>query len=209
MRIITISREFGSGGREFGKRLADSLGVAYFDREILEELSKKLTIDENYLERTLDTNNWAQYCNLSYGQTLAANRFTTQNSLILAEQHKLVKQLATRGDCIIVGSNADIILNEYHPLCIFVYADEKSKILRCRERENQAEKLTDREWAQKIKSIDKVRAAKHDMLTSIYPWGDKRGYDICVNTSGTIIKNIIPAMKQFVLSWFKEQQNGN
>ncbi len=205
MRIITISREFGSGGREFGKRLADSLGFGYFDRQILEELSQKLALDQNYLERTLDTN-WTQNYTLSFGKTLTLKTLAAKNSLLLAEQHKLVKQLATQGDCVIVGANADLVLDELNPLRIFVYADMASKVARCLERQTETENFSDREWEQKIKAIDKGRAATHDMVTSIYPWGDKRGYDLCVNTSATAISSIIPAMKQFVTTWFKEQQ---
>lgn len=206
-RIITINREFGSGGREFGKRLADNLGCAYYDRYILEELSKKLSMDEDYLERTLETN-WNQY-HWAYGRTLLTGRFATQNSLLLAEQHKLVKQLAMQGDCVVVGANADLILRELNPLRVFVYADIESKIARCHERETDDEKFSDREWAQKIKAIDKSRADKHDMVSSVYPWGDKRGYDLCINTSAMAIKNIIPAMKHFVTNWFKEQHHGD
>ncbi len=206
MRIITINREFGSGGREFGKRLADSLGFAYYDRQILTELSQKLALDQSYLERALDTN-WTHNYSLSFGKTLTAKTLATQNSLLLAEQHKLVKKLAAQGDCVIVGGNADLVLDALHPLRIFVYADMDSKVARCRQRQTENENYTDREWEQKIKTIDKGRAATHDMVTSVYPWGDKRGYDLCVNTSATIIKNIIPAMKQFVTTWFKEQEN--
>ncbi|MCM1403884.1 MAG: cytidylate kinase-like family protein [Prevotella sp.] len=206
MRIITINREFGSGGREFGKRLADSLGFAYFDRQILTELSQKLALDQSYLERTLDTN-WTHNYSLSFGKTLTTKTLATQNSRILAEQHKLVKQLAAQGDCVIVGSNADLVLDTLRPLRIFVYADMASKVARCRQRQTETENYSDREWEQKIRAIDKGRAATHDMVTSVYPWGDKRGYDFCVNTSGTVIKNMIPAMKQFVTTWFKEQTN--
>lgn len=207
MHIITINREFGSGGREFGKRLADSLGYAYFDQEILEELSKKLALDQNYLERALD--NWQHQQTISIGKTLTLNRFMGGNSLLLAEQHKLIKQLATQGNCVIVGRNANLVLEDLHPLRIFVYADMPSKIARCRERETETENFSDKEWAQKIKTIDKGRSDIHDMVNSIYPWGDKRGYDLCVNTSSMVIKNMIPAMKQFVTGWFKEQNHGN
>lgn len=208
MRIITINREFGSGGREFGKRLADSLGVAYYDYEILEALSKKLAMDQNYLEHVLETN-WQQNYSLSFGKTLSSSRFVNTNSFLLAEQHKLIKQLATQSDCVIVGRNANLVLEALNPLKIFVYADTQSKITRCRARELETEKFSDKEWIQKIKSIDKMRSETHDMLNSEYPWGDKRGYDICFNTSSITIKNIIPSVKQFVLSWFEEQNHGN
>ena len=58
MNIITISREFGSGGRELGKRLAEALGYAYYDREILTMLSEQTALNEEYLERTLEENTW-------------------------------------------------------------------------------------------------------------------------------------------------------
>ena len=208
MQIITINREFGSGGREFGKRLAKSLKCAYYDRQIIEELSQKLTLDKNYLERTLDTD-WANIYNFSCAKTLTTNKFTTQNSFLLAEQHKLVKKLAEQSDCVVVGSNADVILADMKPLRIFVYADINSKITRCREREIEMKNLSEHAWVKKIKAIDKGRASKHELVSAIYPWGDKRGYDLCINTSGTSIEKIIPAMKQFVTAWFKEHTNGN
>ena len=165
-------------------------------------------MDETYLERTLDTN-WTQDYNLTCARTLTTSRLSTQNSFLLAEQHKLVKKLAAQGNCVIVGSNADIILADMKPLRFFVYADIESKISRCRERETEVENYSDHEWAQKIKSVDKGRSATHDMLNSVYPWGDKRGYDLCINTSGANIEKIIPAMKQFVTAWFKEHNYGN
>ncbi|MCQ2381812.1 MAG: cytidylate kinase-like family protein [Clostridia bacterium] len=207
MQIITINREFGSGGRELGKRLAESLGYAYYDRSIIEELSKKLSLDENYLERTLETN-WSQY-NLSFGHTLSSSRFSTQSSLLLAEQHKIVKRIAEQGNCVIVGANADVILKELKPLRIFVYADMESKINRCRERATESENISDHDWAQKIKSIDKGRMSKHELVSSDYPWGDKRNYDLCINTSTVVIKEIISAIKQFAKTHFKEEKNGD
>ena len=147
MRIITVGREFGSGGRELGKRLADELSMNYYDREILTALAGKLKMDESYISEKVDRG-LLSAIPVSFGRTFSYRQQDTVK--ILAEQQNIIREIAKKGeDFVIVGRNADVILAQYHPFRIFVYADMESKLNRCKERE-ELEDL-----AKRIRQVDK------------------------------------------------------
>ena len=202
MKIITISREFGSGGREIGKRLADELGFAYYDREIITEVAAKSQLDESYVEKMLESGMPMSFP-VTFARTFSYPDLTNQNyTKILVEQHKFIKSLAEKGDdFIIVGRSADVILRDYNPLNIFVYADMESKIDRCMKRETSAA-MTRREMEKKIKQIDKGRARNRELLDDS-AWGEKEAYHLCINTSGKEIKRLVPAIAAFAIHWFE------
>ena len=172
MNIITISREFGSGGREVGKRLADALGYAYYDREILTALAEDTRMDTEYLERALEQGSFAALYPVTFGRTFSYH--TGHASGLLARQTKLLHMLAAKDHCVLVGRNANVVLEEYRPLRLFVYADMETKIRRCRERETNGVLRSDQEYEKQIRRVDKQRAKLHAMLCP-YPWGDVRG----------------------------------
>ncbi len=199
-RTITVSREFGSGGRELGKRLADELGYDYYDREIVTALSSETGMNANYLEQQLESGGLMSVP-IHFAQTF--ERFPAvpeQTVQILQMQTKLIKKLAEKGNCVIVGRAADTILEEYEPFKLFVYADQASKLARCRARAPEDENLSDRELLREMKRIDKTRAEYHDVIAA-YAWGDKRGYHLCVNTTGAEIKAIVPAVAEYYRRW--------
>ena len=202
MNIITISREFGSGGRELGKRIADALGYAYYDREIITSIAEKHKMNENYVENVLE-NGFPVAFPISYGRTFSFTDVTGQHAIdLLSSQCSILKELAAKENCVIVGRSANIILEDFKPLNIFVYADLQSKIDRCRERANENENLTDNEMKRKFKQIDAGRA-KHQRFLSEAKWGDKAGYHMCINTSGLNIKNIAPVVAEFAKQYFE------
>lgn len=204
MRIITVSREFGSGGRELGKRIADNMGIAYFDREIITQVAERSQTDEGYVEAVLDRGLFRDI-HITFGHSISGTSTVNHTtSKIINEQQKLITELATAQDCVIVGRNADIILRDYNPLKLFVYADMHSKIERCRVRAPEGENLTDKEMAKMIKLINKSRAKTHSFLSPI-PWGDKEGYHLCVNTSDTDIKAMSKLLAEYAESWFERQ----
>ncbi len=148
MKIITISREFGSGGRELGKRLADELGIPCYDHQIIENFAKQ-------------------------------------------------------GDCVIVGRCADVILKDYHPLNLFVYADKEAKIERCLRRAPAGEKLTRGDIERRMRQIDRGRAQYREMYADS-KWGAKETYHLCISTTEKYIKEIIPGLAAYVRCWFSE-----
>ena len=206
MRIITISREFGSGGRELGKRLADALGFAYYDREIVSSIAEKCNLDEGYVENVL-RKGLTINVPVTFGHTFYFySDPTSENELkVLNTQQQIIKELALRGDCVMVGRSSGIILEKYNPLRLFVYADMEWKVKRCRERASADEHLTDRELEKKIRQIDAGRA-RHQKLLTDRKWGDREGYDLCINTTSLEIKKIIPGLKEMALCWFNQQE---
>ena len=194
-RIITVSREFGSGGRELGKRLADELGFAYYDREVVAALARRTGMNEEYLEHQLEQGNMMAY-SLHYGQTFAQFSPAEPAVQLMSQQCKLIKELADKSDCIFVGRAADVVLEDFKPFKLFVYADDASKLVRCRARAPEGENLSDKELIRQMKRIDKARAEYHDIIAP-YAWGDRNGYHLCVNTTGVEIKAIVPAIADY------------
>ena len=178
MKIITISREFGSGGRELGKRMADVLGWDYYDREIISAIAEKTD------------------------HTFAAFSNANPQISLLAEQRKVIEEIGRSGrDCIIVGRNADKILADLNPFNIFVCATMDAKAERCRSRAADDEKLSRKELERKIKSIDKKRAATREIISGSV-WGQRDNYHLTVNTTGWNIKELAPAVAAFAMAWF-------
>lgn len=201
MRVITVSRQFGSGGREIAKRLSDALGIAYYDKEILTAIAKESSLDEGYVERTLEASISAYPATISHSFAMLPY-FSASAAQLHAVQYKIIRQLAEKGDCIIVGRAADCILADYNPFRIFVYADMESKIARCRSRASEDEDMSDKDIIKMIKKIDKSRAENHDLVSST-SWGEMASYDLCINTSHISIKAVTPILADYIKAHFE------
>ncbi|HIS69030.1 MAG TPA: cytidylate kinase-like family protein [Candidatus Gallacutalibacter stercoravium] len=193
-KIITIGREFGSGGREFGRRLSELLGIAYYDQEILSEISKRTSLSEQYVQAIVEHRPSFSFP-IHIGQSFypLGNPAFEQTMTVYQEQERIITEMAAKSDCVIVGRCADHILRAFKPFRIFVYADMHSKMKRCCEKGPEDEQLSDKELRQKIAGIDKKRAKYYEFYTG-HPWGDKLNFDLCLNTTRTVIKEIVPAV---------------
>ena len=203
MKIITISREFGSGGRELGKRLADALHIPCYDHEIIEMVAQKSGLDKNYVAHVSENDIRVFYPATIAHRLIAPHPVMQQPVSVAVAEHELLKKLASEGDCVIIGRCADVVLREQKPLNLFVYADTQSKLARCQQRAEAGETLTERDLLRKMKQIDKERAAYRELFTES-DWGKKEAYHLCVNTSGKEIKTLIPALTEYVRLWFGE-----
>lgn len=203
MRIITISREFGSGGRELGKRLADYLGWDYYDSEIISKVAENSGLDSHYVENTLDNHGWQDFP-VTFGGTIHSVAYVQASRIqLLVEQKKIIEQIAALGkNFVIIGRNADEILKEWHPFNVFVCADQKAKIARCMARAKESEKLTEKDLIRKMKEIDKGRARTRDFLSDS-PWGHRETYHLTVNTSGWDLKELAPLLALYAEKWFE------
>ncbi len=193
-KIITIGREFGSGGRELGRRLSEKLGIAYYDQEIITEIAKRTSLSEQYVQSIVEHKpvfSFPIHIGTSFYPT--TNWVFDQNMAIYQEQSAIITEMAKRSGCVIVGRCGDYILRELHPFRIFVYADMESKMKRCREKGSEDEHLTDKELRQKIAAIDKKRTQYYEFYTG-RRWGDKLNFDFCVNTTQMDIKEIASAI---------------
>ena len=193
-KIITIGREFGSGGRELGRRLSEALGIAYYDKEIISEISRHTALSEQYIQTIVERAPIRSFP-IHIGRSFYApvNPAFQQHLNIYKEQARIIQEMASKSDCVIVGRCADYILREFQPFRLFVYADMDSKIKRCQQKGPKDEALSEKDLKQKIKDIDKQRARYYENYTG-KPWGDKLNFDFCVNTTQTEIKKIVPAI---------------
>ncbi len=195
--IVTVSRQFGSGGREVGKRLADELGLQYYDKELVEEIANHTDLNEGYVASVLENGGFKHYA-FTFGRSMPfVSPTPAPVTDVLVAQQKIIKAIAKRGNCLIVGRSADVILKDFRPFRIFVYADNAEKIERCRARAAEGENYTDKQLIKQFKEIDGGRKKLHDLLGT-YPWGDKAGYDLMLNTTNIDIKKIIPALAEYI-----------
>lgn len=200
-RIITVSREFGSGGRELGKRLADELGIAYYDREIVAAIAEQSNLNENFVDWTLESGT-PDLIPLTFGRTFNyLSVIPSESTKILADQYRVITAMAEKGDAVFIGRHADVILEDYKPLKLFIYADMLAKIKRCRERAPEDEDLSDRDLTRKIRQVDKARRTNHSLVSDL-AWGDKQGYHLMVNTTELNLETFAPVLANYVKYFF-------
>lgn len=197
-QIITIGREFGSGGRELGRLLAEKMKIAYYDQEIITEISKRTALTEEYVQRFVEqAPSFPIAIHVGRSFYPAVNPVVEQRASIYAEQHKLLQELSEKSPCVIVGRCADYILRDKSPFRLFVYADYESKLRRCRERAAKEERLSEQEMKRKMAEIDKGRTRYYEFYSD-QKWGARQNYDLMVNTSYADLEKIAVAVSRYI-----------
>ena len=170
--IITVSREYGSGGRYVGKLIADKLGIKLYDKEFIEKVAKATGLSEEYIEGHEQKRN--ALANLNNGYYFGLNN---ADELFIKES-ELIKEVADREACVIIGRCADFILKDRkNVIKVFIQSNMEDKIKRATEIYG-----LNKEKAQKeIKKIDKLRANHYKYYTE-KEWNDPSNYDICINS---------------------------
>ena len=170
--VITIAREYGSGGRYIGRLIADKLGIKFYDKDFVTTLSEQTGLSEEYIENneqrrnTLDAINNGYYFNLSNSDEL------------FVKESKLIKELAEKESCVIIGRCSDFILKDNEDtINIFVYSNMEDKVKRVVERYGINQKDAEKE----IKNIDKQRSNHYKHYTG-KKWGENQNYDLCINS---------------------------
>ena len=200
-KIITICREFGSGGREIGKRLAEILQIPYYDDEIVTQLAKRTQLAISYVDQFSEKEiKPIQYFPITTGRSFHRhmNMKVIQNINLRIEQGNLLKELAEKSDCVIVGRCANYILRDFDPLRVFIYAELEAKIKRCREKAPEHENMSDKELKKHMLGIDKTRANYYQSITG-RKWGEKNDYDMMINTTYYPIKLAAQIIAQPIL----------
>jgi cytidylate kinase len=176
-RIITISREFGSGGRTIGKKVAEKLGIPCYDSELIHQIAVESGFDEKYIQEAGE-----QSPSRFLSSAFSHRSFGPTNEDYLWEvQFKIISDLAEKGPCVIVGRCADYILREKADcLRIFIHADMDFRARRIVEVYGEKEASP----YQRLKDKDKRRAAYHRFYTEM-KWGHAQNYDLTLN-SGTL-----------------------
>lgn len=178
--IITITREFGSGGREVGKRLGDLLNLPYYDKEILTKIAQESGLSPEYVEKhsTKITHAYP----ISVGRTFIAPPTASLSDQIFTTQAKIIRQLAEEGSCIIVGRCGDFFLRELNPLSINIHASIEARVQRCFEKGEDDLHLSEKEMRQKILNVDKSRKKYYEYYTG-QKWHAAENYSVSVSTS--------------------------
>ena len=173
-RIITISREFGSGGRTVGKKVAEQLGIPCYDSELIQKIAEESGFAENYVKEA------GEYTPGSFLASALSNRaFGPTNEDILWEiQCRVISELAEKAPCVIVGRCADYILRDRKDcLHVFICSDMASRARRIVERYGQTQKAPEKRLAEK----DQKRKVYYKNYTGRV-WGQAQNYDICLNS---------------------------
>ena len=186
--VITIAREYGSGGRYIGKLIADKLGIKLYDKEFIGKLAKETGLSEEYIKNNEQKRNNLDSLNNGYYFGL-----NNSDELFLKES-ELIKEVANKESCVIIGRCADFILKDrVDVIKVFIYSSMEDKIKRA----TQFYGL-DKENAEKeIKKINRLRANHYKYYTE-NDWNNNSNYDICINSdtlgvekSADLICNII------------------
>ena len=172
--VITIGREYGSGGRIVAQRLAEEMGITFYDKQLIAEVAKRTGFSENFVrdaEHQRPTNSFL------YDLYCAVQAPSLPDQMFIA-QAKIIKEAAAREPCVIVGRCDDYILREEpHCLRTFIYAPLEQRVRRAREEYGVEEDDLERF----VVKQDKSRASYYNYF-STGRWGDSREYDLCVNS---------------------------
>ena len=179
-KIITISRQFGSGGRTIGREVADKLGIPFYDKELVDQIAMESGFAPQFVE---------EHGEHSPGRSLLSYAFAPQgvpgimNGLSTADflwniQCSVILQLAEKGPCVIVGRNADYILKDREDvLHVFIHADEESRADRIVRLYGESEKSP----KSRLNEKDKRRRVNYQHYTG-RTWGAAENYDVCFNS---------------------------
>lgn len=180
--VITIGRQYGSGGREVGRRLASRLEIPYYDKEILSEASKDSGICEELFEDHDEKPTRSFLYSLVTGVQTHGNPSTMYmdmplNHRIFLAQFDTIRRLAGNGPCVVVGRCADYVLrDEKNVVNVFLKADMEHRIQRAIERGAEPSRAQDI-----VKRRDKERASYYNYYATT-TWGDVNNYDLCLDT---------------------------
>lgn len=201
-QIITISRQFGSGGRLIGQKLAEDMGMGYYDKVLLALSSEKSGLSPDFIDKLEEQASSSFLFNLATASQASSNFFyqydVPLNDKAFFAQTAVIKELADKENCVIVGRCAEHILRD-RPSClkVFIYASKETRLKRLTEEYN----MTEKDAKEKLDRMDKGRANYYKHYTGEH-WGRIQNHDLCINTdiSGvdgavSLIKSMAKMMK--------------
>ena len=176
-RIITISREFGSGGRFIGEEVAKKLGIAYYDKNIISQIAEESGLSPEYIQESAELSPKKGL----FAYALAGRDITGRSveDMVYETQRKVILDLAEKEPCVIIGRNADYILKDRDDaLNVFIHGDMPEKIQRI----SQLYRVTEQEAVKMMADTDKRRMTNYNFYTD-QKWGKASNYTLCLNSS--------------------------
>lgn len=190
--IIVIGRQYGAGGRKLGKRLAETLNVPYYDKELLSEaadalgFSKELFLKADEKKPSI----LRSFLSFNYGSPSASfSSYTLSDDNLYRAQSDVIKSICEKGSCVIVGRTADYVMRD-HPglLSIFVHAPEEHRAKAILER---GEAKSMEEALDKARKFDRSRESYYNYFTNCH-WGRADNYDLTFNSSRLSTEALLP-----------------
>lgn len=181
-KIITISRQYASGGRTIGKLVAQELGIPVYDSKIIKDTMKRTGLSEQVVEDTEQRSVNAFLFNLAMGVDDALNHM----KLIAEVERDIIEGYVQEGPCVIVGRAANFLLGDRKSLNVFVYSDTESRVAYAHENYD----VTERQARKMIERTDKERQM-HAMSFYGKKWGDRDDYDLMLNSGRLGIEQCI------------------
>ncbi len=181
--IITIGRQYGSGGRRLAKMLSEHYNIPLYDKDLINRVSEETGIAGEFFKKVDEQPSDSFFSmilnSFSYGSSCACDDSVLSGNSLFCMQSKVIRKIASEGDCIFVGRCADYILRDREDvITIFITADFKDRVSRVAEYEEISESAA----KEVINKADKTRAAYYDFYTE-KKWGVAETYDICINSS--------------------------
>ena len=208
--IITIGREFGSGGREIGELVAKKCGIKCYDKELIARAAK----ESGFCEEMIETHDERPTNSFMYNLVMDTYSFGYNSSSfvdmpishkVFLAQFDAIKNLAKEGPCVIVGRCADYALSDFHNVVnVFITGDEEDKIARIRAR--FADLTSDEKARDMMNTKDKQRRSYYNYYSS-KKWGHCSSYDLTINSSALGIENSVDFIVDFVKK-FEESKRG-
>ena len=199
--VITIGRQFGSGGREIGEKLAEHYGIKCYDKELLSRAAKESGFYEEMIQNHDERPTNSFLYNLvmdTYSCGYNASSFVDMpiSHKVFLAQFDTIKKIAKEGPCVIVGRCADYALADMeNVLNLFIYADEECKIKRIKERFDDVN--SDEKAKDMMNKKDKQRQSYYNYYSS-KKWGRASSYDLCINSSILGIEGTVKFIIQYI-----------
>lgn len=196
--VITIARGYGSGGRTIGKMLSKELGIPFYDRELLYMASDESGINVRFFDKSDEAVKKGFFDPITHKYTgdlipPEDNEFISKENLF-NYQAKIIKDLAAKESCIIVGRCADFILQDTENIVkLFIWAPHK----KCVETVMDLYAMSEKEADKKIRKIDRHRSEYYRYYTC-REWDNVRNYDLCLNTAEMGYENCVKAIKAYI-----------
>ncbi len=202
--IITIGRQFGSGGHEIAMGLSRALSIPYYDKEIIVAAAKKSGIDENLFKNADERTVSSFLYSIALGAytpsgSMSGMPMMNMNETIFQIQSKVIQEFAAEGSCVFVGRCADYILKDFPNCCnVFIYADLPYRIDRIQKLYNMnADKAQSA-----IAKTDKKRASFYNYYTG-KKWTSVENYDLCINSANLGVDGSV----EMILSYLNKAKN--
>ena len=197
--VITISRQFGSGGRKVGKLLAEKLDIPYYDKELLAEAAKDSGICQEIFENHDEKPTRSLLFSLVTGMQMHGDPGSMYmdmplNHKIFLAQFDAIRRIASEGPCVIVGRCADYVLRDKpNAVSVFVKADIRQRV----ERAVSLYGVDPARAEETVRKADKQRASYYNYYATA-TWGDVNNYDLCVDTGKLGIEGTVELIEQYL-----------